>query len=69
MPVAVTALARTLIGLPALWVIESNAVLVNERPVPAVCQSLSLTAKLPSALGRIAKLSFEHPIWVGEVVG
>ena len=41
----------------------------SARPVPAVCQSVSVTAKLASVLGRIAKLSVEHHVTVGDAVG
>ncbi len=52
-----------------MGVVAANVRRSRARPVPAVCQSLSVTAKLASVLGRIAKLSVEHHVTVGDAAG
>ena len=60
---------RSLLARYDLRYRDPKLVLFSARPVPAVSQSLSVTEKLLNVLGRSAKLSFEHPISVGDEVG
>ncbi len=66
---AFTAVARTVKGRPALWVLPPTAVpLASERVVPAAAQSASVTLKLANDDGRMAKLSLEQATTVAVPV-
>jgi hypothetical protein len=65
MAAAFTAVACTVNGCPALCTLPPLApVLASGRVVPAVCQLRSVTVTVAKLDGRIAKRSFEQPIWV-----